>query len=606
MSPNQSSTPSVRSAEPPAEQPLSAPPRWVDRFNLPVMVPSTLIIVAVLVFSLAYSDTAQDAYTTLNRNITDSIGWWYVLVTGGFLIFGLWAAIGKTGLIRLGADGESPEFSFGSWIAMLFSAGIGVGLVFFGVAEPLTHYLSPPESLGVAGGTDSAANQAMGITMVHWGLQCWGIFALVGLGMAYMTYRRGRPMAIRWLLEPLLGKERVEGPLGHTADTIAVVGTTFGIATSVGIGATQLAAGLEYLGWIDLSNTLLVIAIAVITTVATFSVVSGVGKGLKWLSNINMLLAASLALFIALAGPTVFLLQAMVQNIGEYSSMQQALMFRTGPFTDGDWLGAWTIFYWGWIMSWAPFVGMFIARISRGRTVREFVLGVIAVPSVISLVWFTILGDSAILRQRDHGDMTNEAGGVTSNTGLFQLLDTLPFSVIASVVAFIVIVLFLITSADSGSLVVDTLASGGKPSLGHGARIYWTAVLGIVAAVLLVAGGAGSLAALQTAAVATAAPISILMTLSAWALWKALRFDAATQAQWVHMAETAPVAGRRTFATSMSGLYTLREVPRTALQTDPATGALTAPTPEDPCGDAEFEGDEVRDDLGSHTVGTGR
>ena len=390
-----------------------------------------------------------------------------------------------------------------SWFAMLFSAGMGIGLVFYGVAEPLSHYVNPPVAGGVAGSTDAAANQAMELTMFHWGLHAWAIYVVVGLGLAYMTYRKGRPLSIRWLLEPLLGRARIEGGIGHTIDAIAIIGTLFGVATSLGFGVQQISAGLDYLGWVETGNWLTVVLITCVTGLATFSVVSGVSKGLKWLSNINMVLAASLAIFVLVLGPTLFLLQSWVQNLGGYVQALPELMLRTSPFAEDGWAGAWTIFYWGWWMSWAPFVGMFIARISRGRTIREFVFGVLLAPTVIGSLWFTIFGDSGILRQRNDGDMLTADGAVDTNTTLFHLLDGLPLSTVTSVLAIAVVVFFFVTSSDSGSLVIDILSTGGDLETPKITRVYWSVLEGVAAAVLLLVGGSGSLTALQTASIAT-------------------------------------------------------------------------------------------------------
>ncbi|MGB7383930.1 MAG: BCCT family transporter, partial [Rhodococcus sp. (in: high G+C Gram-positive bacteria)] len=324
-------------------------------------------------FAVVFAGTAEGAFESLNSAITDGVGWWYILSATGFVAFALYCGISRVGNIRLGRDDEKPEFGVLSWFAMLFSAGMGIGLVFYGVAEPLSHYVDPPEAGRVAGSTDAAANQAMELTLYHWGLHAWAIYVVVGLGMAYMTYRKGRPLTVRWILEPLLGRKRIEGGIGHAIDAVAIIGTLFGVATSLGFGVQQISAGLEYLGWIETNNWVTVILIAFVTALATFSVVTGVSKGLKWLSNINMAMAASLALFVLILGPTLFLMQSWVQNLGGYIQALPELMLRTAPFADDGWAGAWTIFYWGWWMSWAPFVGMFIARISRGRTIREFV-----------------------------------------------------------------------------------------------------------------------------------------------------------------------------------------------------------------------------------------
>ncbi len=555
----------------------------------PVFIPASAVIIGLIVFAVIYSGTAKNAFSQLNNAITSGVGWWYILVTTGFVLFALWCGLSRVGRIRLGRDIERPEFSFWAWLAMLFSAGMGIGLVFYGVAEPLTHYIDPPASLGVAGSTDDAANQAMALTIFHWGLHAWGIYVVVGLGMSYMTYRRGRPLSVRWLLEPLLGRRRVEGVIGHAVDVIAIVGTLFGVATSLGFGITQIAAGLEYLGWIHINNWWIVGMIAAITTIATASVVSGVSKGLKWLSNINMALAGALAAFVLVLGPTLFLLQAWVQNLGIYVQSLPLLSLRTGPFTDGEWLGNWTIFYWGWWISWAPFVGMFIARISRGRTIREFVAAVLIVPTLIGSLWFTVFGESGVLRQRDEHNMLAD-GAVDTNTSLFRLLDGLPLGVITSVIAVAVIVFFFVTSSDSGSLVVDILSSGGELDPPKLTRVYWATLEGVAAAVLLLVGGAGSLTALQTASIATALPFSLVMVAACVAMFRAFRYDLATTPQLLHVTSPERLTAdltedghrRHDVSATLAGLVAVRTVDPDTFEVHEQTGALTIREPVDP------------------------
>lgn len=564
----------------------------------PVFVPASIIIIGLIVFSAAYAGVAEEAFTQLNAAITDTVGWWYILITTGFILFAAYCGLSRIGHIRLGRDNEKPEFGFFSWLAMLFSAGMGIGLVFYGAAEPLTHYANPPASRGIPGLTDQAANQAMALTLFHWGLHAWGIYVVVGLGMAYMTYRRGRPLTVRWLLEPLLGRQRVEGPIGHAVDVIAIVGTLFGVATSLGFGITQIGAGLQYLGWIELNNWWIVGMITVITGIATFSVVTGVNKGLKWLSNINMTLATALAVFVLLLGPTLFLLQAWIQNLGTYIQSLPELMLRTAPFSDGAWLGQWTIFYWGWWISWAPFVGMFIARISRGRTIREFVAGVLLIPTVIGSLWFTIFGDSAILRQRDEGDMLVD-GKVDTNTALFRLLDGLPLAVTTSVIAVLVIVFFFVTSSDSGSLVIDILSSGGELDPPKATRVYWAVLEGVAAGVLLIVGGAGSLTALQTASIATALPFSIVMVIACWAMLRAFHYDVATTPQLLQISQpdhvtTAQRHPRHDVSATLAGLFAVRSVDADTYEVHPETGAIVIADPEDPLGGEVFDTEEFR------------
>ncbi|GAB93409.1 BCCT family transporter [Gordonia rhizosphera] len=571
---------------------------WNEQHK-PVFVTASAIIIGLIIFSVIYSQSAADAFDKLNTWITDGVGWWYILVATVFVVFAVYCAFSRIGTIKLGRDDEEPEFGVLSWFAMLFAAGMGIGLVFYGVAEPLSHYVNPPEALGVAAQTDAAANQAMDITLFHWGLHAWAIYVVVGLGLAYMTFRKGRPLAVRWLLEPLLGRERVEGWIGHLVDVVAIVGTMFGVATSLGFGIQQISAGLEYLGWIEINNWITVVLIAAITGLAIFSVVTGVTKGLRWLSNINMAVAALLAGFVLILGSTLFLLQSWVQNMGSYIATLPDFMLRTAPFSDDGWMGGWTIFYWGWWISWAPFVGMFIARISRGRTIREFISGVLLLPTFISAIWFTIFGDSAILQQQQTGDMTVPGADgqptVDASTSLFQLLDTFPIAAVSSVIAIVVVVMFFVTSSDSGSLVIDMLATGGKMETPWVTRVYWAALEGVAAGVLLLVGGTSSLTALRTMSIATAVPFSIVMVLTVFSLLRAFRNDLAIRPQYLHLAladgqrrpgehpherHGPPIAA--TFAGLPGGvaehhdtlLVAAHEVPHHAISVDPDTGSF--------------------------------
>ncbi|WP_206446001.1 BCCT family transporter [Agrococcus sp. KRD186] len=519
-----------------------APAQVWRQVRKPVFIPAVLIIIALVVVAIVYSLTGGNAFEVLNTAITAGVGWWYVLAATGFVIFALYCGLSRIGNIRLGRDDEQPEFSTMSWFTMLFSAGMGIGLVFYGVAEPLSHLITPPANGGVEAGTDEAGRLAMDLTLFHWGLHAWAIYVVVGLGLAYMTFRRGRPLSIRWLLEPMLGRKRVEGWIGHAVDVVAIVGTLFGVATSLGFGVQQITAGLEFLGWVEGSPTFTIVLVAAVTGLATLSVVSGLDKGLKWLSNINMSLAALLALFVLALGPTLVLLQAMVANTGSYVAALPSLMLETWPLSTDTWAGDWTIFYWGWWMSWAPFVGMFIARISRGRTIRQFVFGVLLTPTLIGAAWFTIFGDSAIIRQLTEGDLLVD-GEVNVNTSLFQLLEGFPFATVTSVLAIIIIVFFFVTSSDSGSLVIDILASGGATETPRLTRVMWSVLEGAVAAVLLLVGGTASLTALQTASIATALPFSIIMVLACVSLLRAFHFEVATAPRYMRARIASAGAG---------------------------------------------------------------
>jgi choline/glycine/proline betaine transport protein len=519
------------------------PPLFIYR---PVFIPASVTIVTLLLGTIIFSRVAgsalESATSQINTVITDTVGWWYVIAVNIFLAFTIYCAVSKIGLIRLGRDDERPEFSLVSWFVMLFAAGMGIGLVFFGVAEPLSHFVMPPEAFGNEPQSLEAGQDSVGLLMLQWGLHPWAIYAVVGMGLAYVSFRRGRPLAMRWLLEPLLGRRRVEGWIGHVVDTVAIVGTLFGVATSFGFGVSQVLGGLEYLGWAKSSPGLILGLVLVITLIAIWSVVSGVHKGLKWLSNINMSVAALLALVVFLLGPTLLLLQGIPENFGSYLSQLPQTMFHVGRFSSDGWEAAWTIAYWGWWTSWAPFVGMFIARISRGRTIREFVVGVLVAPTLVSLIWFTTFGDSAIWYQEQTGSLTApdpETGELTidSTTALFQFLDSMPafLPTLLSVVAIIVVILFFITSADSGSLVIDILATGGRTETSPWTRTFWAVLEGTAAAVLLVFGGSVALTALQTLALSTAAPFSVIMVLACVSLLKAFRHEVATMPLYVEV-----------------------------------------------------------------------
>ena len=590
----------------------------------PVFIPAAIVIVSLIALVLLFREQTEDLTAVLNKAITDGVGWWYVIAVNIFLVFVLFCAFTKIGRIRLGRDDERPEFSVISWFMMLFSAGMGIGLVFFGVAEPLSNYVLPPEAHENAPMSIGAAQDSVGLMMLQWGLHPWGIYAVVGLGIAYMSFRRGRPLAVRWLLEPLIGRKRVEGWMGHTIDAVAIIGTLFGIATSFGFGVTQIMAGLEFLGIAESSSGLIIGVIAVVTAVALWSVLSGVHKGLKWLSNFNMSLAALLALVVFLIGPTIFLLQAIPLNAGSYLSQLPVNALHTGAWSTDGWEAAWTIGYWGWWTSWAPFVGMFIARISRGRTIRQFVLGVLIAPTAASLVWFTIFGSGSMFYA--NAGQLDVSEGVDSTASLFQFFDVFPMGAVLSVVAIIVVVFFFVTSSDSGSLVIDMLACGGKVETPKSTRVFWAILEGAVAAVLLVVGGDAALTALQTVAVSTAAPFSVILVLACVALYRAFRHDVATMPEHIQVLTPAEagdvpaeplstrvrreVRGLRGVSASLGGLprnrgeqesavdpdiVSYRPVPSNRLEFDPATGRpVLADSGPDPLGGEVFDTEEFQ------------
>ena len=512
-------------ALPPVDSDRPATPRN-KRFAVAaprVFYPALGIILAVLIVAIAFPVRTGSVLALLQGWVVAGLGPYYVIIVAAFVVFAIWMGLSRFGDIKLGKDEEEPEFGIMSWFAMLFAAGMGIGLVFWGASEPLTFFTNPKP--GVEGDSAELASAAMSQTFLHWGFHAWAIYAVVGLSLAYSIHRKGRPVSIRWALEPLLGTRRVKGRLGDAIDVIAIVGTLFGVATSLGLGVQQIAAGLSYLGVVgDVTNTLLVVLIVVITIIATASVVSGVGKGIKWLSNINLSMAGLLLLAVLLLGPTMYLLRVLVQSLGGYFQDVVGLTFATSAYTGQaglDWQGGWTVFYWGWWISWAPFVGVFIARISRGRTVRQFIAGVLLVPTLVTFIWFAVMGGSAIRQawEGDGGGLFDPEVGIVPENVLFNLLGSLPFGVVLSVIAVIVIAIFFITSADSGSLVIDMLASGGDTNPPKWSRIMWASLGGLVAIALLLAGGLG---ALQTGAILTSIPVSVVMIGMCIATYKAL------------------------------------------------------------------------------------
>ncbi|MFW7415531.1 BCCT family transporter [Demequina sp. SO4-18] len=486
-----------------------------------VFWPSAVIILGFALFAIVAPGAAESAFATIQGEIIGSFGWYYVLIAAFFVAFALFIGFSRYGGIVLGKDGDKPQFSMFSWFALLFAAGMGIGLVFFGVAEPLGHFASPRP--GVTGAPETIAQSAMSQTFLHWGVHAWSIYIVVGIAIAYAVHRKGRPVSIRYALEPLLGK-RIHGAWGNVIDVTAVVGTLFGVATSLGLGVQQISAGLGSTGIAEPSTTTQIVLIVIITIITIFSLVTGLERGMKWLSNINLALAGVLLVYVLTSGPTVFLLREFVQSIGSYIQTFIGLSFNVSAF-QGDagatWQADWTTFYWGWWISWAPFVGVFIARVSKGRTVREFVWGVLLVPAFVTFLWFSVLGGSALYEQLyGEGRFIAEDGSIDSTGSLFQLLDGLPGGGIAAFGAIILIAVFFITSSDSGSLVLSMLTSGGNDSPKRWLRVFWATTTAIVAIALLVAGG---LNALQTAAIITALPFSFVMVAMCAATLKAFR-----------------------------------------------------------------------------------
>lgn len=491
---------------------------WIV-INPPVFFASAILTLAFVLFTIILPTTAESVFEQVQGWVVESAGWFYILSVAGFLVFVIFLALSPYGTIKLGLDHSEPDYSYLSWFAMLFSAGMGIGLMFFGVAEPIMHYVNPPVGEGA---TVEAAREAMRITFFHWGVHAWAIYAIVALSLAYFAFRHNLPLTIRSAFYPLIG-ERIYGPIGHTVDTFAVLGTIFGVATSLGFGVIQVNSGLNYLFDVPTSIAVQVVLIAVITAIATLSVGLGLDTGIRRISELNIILAVALLLFVLVAGPTVFLLQTFVQNTGNYISGLMASTFNLYAYEPTGWIGGWTLFYWGWWIAWSPFVGMFIARVSKGRTVREFVIGVLFVPVGFTFMWMTFFGDTAIHMVMIQGIQgLTEAVAADSSVAIFKFFEQLPFSSVTSLLATLLVVTFFVTSSDSGSLVVDMLTSGGKEESPLWQRIFWAVTEGLVAAVLLIAGGLG---ALQTASIASALPFTVVMILMCWGLARALRIE---------------------------------------------------------------------------------
>lgn len=490
-------------------------------FN-PLVIGATLFFVVLLVaMILIVPEQTQTLLNAAKSGIFANFSWFYVLAFSVFLGFLVILSVSSLGNIKLGNDEEEPEFGFLSWLAMLFAAGMGVGLMFFGVAEPLTHYLSDITT----GSAEHKQQEALLHTVFHWGIHAWAVYGTIALALAYFGFRYKLPLALRSCFYPLL-KERINGKLGDLIDIMALLATLFGIITTLGFGASQLGAGLHQLGWIsENSFSLQVVVIAVVMSLAIFSAISGVGKGVKILSELNLTLAFCLLIFVLVAGPTLYLLSAFSDNIGTYLSNLVQLSFKTYVYEQEHtgWFSGWTILYWAWWCSWAPFVGLFIARISKGRTIREFIFGVLVIPSMFGILWFTVFGNTAIWL--NDGEAAGTLGQMISSpeTLLFKFLDYLPLSGVTGLVSLVVISLFFITSADSGIYVLNNIASRDKSLVApRWQAVMWGILMSVVAIVLMQSGG---LANLQAMTLLVALPFAMLMLLMCFSLWKGLSAD---------------------------------------------------------------------------------
>ena len=504
--------------------------------NRSVFRSSAIALFVIVGLSALFPDAANGLFGAMQNGIVRYGSWYYVLVVAIILVSSVLVAMTRYGDIKLGPDHAEPDYSLWSWFAMLFAAGMGIGLMFFGVAEPVMHFLNPP--IG-EGGSVAAAQEAMKLTFFHWGFHAWAIYAIVAVILAYFGFRHGLPLTLRSALYPLIG-DRINGPLGTAVDVFAILSTTFGVATSLGFGVEQINSGLNFLLGVPKSTTVQVVLILVTTALATVSVVLGLDAGIKRLSEINIILAVILLVGILAFGPTVYLLQMYLQNGGDYIADIVGKTFNLYAYQPTDWLGGWTIFYWGWWISWAPFVGLFIARISRGRTLREFVLGALAGPTLFTLLWMTVFGNSAIDLILNQG-ATELAAAVRADesVALFKFLEAFPSAQLLSAIAILMVMVFFITSADSGAMVLNMLSSHGRDDTPWARRVFWMAMIGLSALVLLLAGG---LSALQTAAIASALPFSLAMLAAIWGFVRALGIDHAKR-QTLQMAHVGPAGG---------------------------------------------------------------
>ena len=518
---NESSSPHPALEDPVTEE-ASPTTGQVDRVVFGV---TAALAVGFLVWGFVHTESLGTASSSALSWTVENMGWLFVTLASGFVAFVIWLAAGRFGNIPLGNDDEEPEFRTVSWIAMMFSAGMGIGLMFYGVSEPLTHFVTPPPGT-VEGSSPQAVQTAMATTLFHWTLHPWAIYAVVGLAVAYNVFRKGRRQLISSTFIPLIGERRASGGLGRVIDILAIFATLFGSAASLGLGALQIGSGLEIVTGIGkIGNGVLVGIIVLLTIAFIASAVSGVAKGIQWLSNINMVLALALAAFVFVAGPTVFMLDLLPTAVGSYFQELAAMSARTdasGGNAMATWLSGWTVFYWAWWLSWTPFVGMFIARISRGRTIRQFVTGVLLVPSLVSLVWFAIFGGAAIRLQQHGADL---AGASSAESQLFGMLGELPIATITSILVMVLVAIFFVSGADAASIVMGSLSEGGALEPSRKTVIFWGVATGGVGAVMLLVGGDSALTGLQNITIVAALPFAVVMVGLAVALVKDLRND---------------------------------------------------------------------------------
>lgn len=495
------------------------------KYDKTIFWASAIICLLFVVVTSANPSAMESNFQTLFDFFITNLGWFYLLVSAMFVVFCLALAFSKYGKIKLGKDDEKPEYSTASWFAMLFAAGMGIGLVFWGAAEPINHFAAPPFA---DPGTRAAAAEAMRYSFFHWGLHPWACYGVVALCLAYFQFRRSMPGLISSTFMPLLGKKGIAGGWGKTIDIFTIVVTLFGVATSLGLGAMQITTGMDIVGGIPASTTISIVVIAVITVLFTISVVTGIDRGIKWLSNINMWLFFLLMIAVLFLGPTRYLINTFVETMGSYIQNIIGMSFITDSqgavfeHVGWDWVGSWTVFYWAWWITWAPFVGSFIARISRGRTIKEFVFGILLAPTLLCIIWFTIMGGTAINIELFGAGGVADATFADVTAAIFAMFSHLPLTGVLSVGAMLLVSIFFITSADSSTYVVSMMSSGGNLNPKTGLRVFWGLIAGAIAAMLLLTGG---LQAVQTVSFVFGFPYMIIMLLMIYSLMKAFRED---------------------------------------------------------------------------------
>ena len=479
---------------------------------------SVIVVFIAAIFGVAAPESFEKTTGNIQEFLTSTFGWYYLILVTVIALFCIFLIFSPVGVIRLGKQDEKPEFSRASWFAMLFSAGMGIGLVFWGAAEPLSHFVDPPLA---EPSTDAAYKEAMRYTFFHWGIHAWGIYAIVALVLAYFNFRKGEPGLISATLKPVLGKKAMDGILGTIVDVLAVVATVVGVATTLGFGATQINGGLSFLFGIPSNFTVQLIIVAIVTVLFIISAATGLGKGIQILSNANMYLAVALLILMFIVGPTILILNMFTDSLGGYIQNIVQMSFRIAPLNDEhrSWINDWTIFYWAWWISWAPFVGIFIARVSRGRTIREFVIGVLLLPTVVSFIWFTVFGTSAIEVQKA---IPTDISSLATEEVLFAIFNELPWSTILSIVAIALVSTFFITSADSATFVLGMQTTNGSLTPPTAVKLTWGVAQSLIALVLLFSGG---LQALQNALIIAAFPFSFIIILMMISLYRSLAKD---------------------------------------------------------------------------------